>query len=179
MKSEVPSIHQYLSTLRKDLSDQKVIVPQGPHDVFADDHAFESPSTAAGVVLGRSANGRIEWKDKDGKTLKEIQTAAAGENGRGRVGDRDDEEHRTAPPSDATLSFRLNVPCLAPPQDQGRRFVRPSSFGSFEMIATPTGPPTSVNYRWHDHLGKSPVTRSGKGLRTILPNASQLTRHPS
>ena len=70
MKSEVPSIHQYLSTLRKDLRDQKVIVPQGPHDVFADDHAFESPSTAAGVVLGRSANGRIEWKDKDGTTLK-------------------------------------------------------------------------------------------------------------
>jgi len=81
VKSEVPSIHQYLSTLRKDLRDQMVIVPQGPHDAFADDHAFESPSTAAGVVLGRSANGRIEWKDKDGKTLKQIQTAAAGENG--------------------------------------------------------------------------------------------------
>jgi len=29
------------------------------------------------VVLGRSANGRIEWKAVDGRTLKEIQEAEA------------------------------------------------------------------------------------------------------
>jgi uncharacterized protein YndB with AHSA1/START domain len=35
-------------------------------------------STAATVVLGRSANGRVvEWKGADGRTLKEIQTAEA------------------------------------------------------------------------------------------------------
>jgi hypothetical protein len=31
--------------------------------------------SAAAVVLGRTANGRTEWKDKDGRTLKEIQSA--------------------------------------------------------------------------------------------------------
>jgi len=29
-------------------------------------------------VLGRSANGRIEWKDAQGRTLKELQQAEAG-----------------------------------------------------------------------------------------------------
>jgi hypothetical protein len=42
-------------------------------------HSFSSPSTAAAVVLGRSANGRVEWKAVDGRTLKEIQEAEAGQ----------------------------------------------------------------------------------------------------
>jgi len=40
------------------------------------DYTFNSSSTAAGVLLGRSANGRIDWKDARGRTLKEIQEAA-------------------------------------------------------------------------------------------------------
>ena len=36
-----------------------------------------SPLTAAGVVQGRSANGRVDWKTKDGKALKDLQEAAA------------------------------------------------------------------------------------------------------
>ncbi len=34
---------------------------------------FNSPSYAASFVLGRNANGRIEWKDNNGNTLKEIE----------------------------------------------------------------------------------------------------------
>lgn len=37
------------------------------------DHLFTSPSLAADVVLGRSANGRTEWRTSDGITLKAIQ----------------------------------------------------------------------------------------------------------
>jgi hypothetical protein len=77
VKDEVPSIHQYMSTLRKDLVAQGVIVENGQHYVFTQDQVFNSPSTAAGVVMGRSANGRIEWKTKDGKTLKDLQEQAA------------------------------------------------------------------------------------------------------
>ena len=40
------------------------------------DYVFASPSAAAGVVQGRSANGRVDWKTKDGKTLKDLQEAA-------------------------------------------------------------------------------------------------------
>jgi hypothetical protein len=80
VKDEVPSIQPFMSALRKDLLEQGVIVPNGSHYVFVQDQSFNSPSTAAGVVLGRSANGRIEWKSKDGKTLKQIQAATADEN---------------------------------------------------------------------------------------------------
>jgi hypothetical protein len=44
------------------------------------DYPFDSPSTAAGVLLGRSSNGRIEWKDAEGQTLKEVQTAGIAAN---------------------------------------------------------------------------------------------------
>lgn len=76
-REEVPSIHHYMSVLRKDLMDQGVIVENGSHNIFTQDQVFNSPSTAAGVILGRTANGRVEWKAKDGKTLKQLQEAAA------------------------------------------------------------------------------------------------------
>ncbi|HQR42053.1 MAG TPA: GIY-YIG nuclease family protein [Gemmatales bacterium] len=80
VKDEVPSIHQYLSTLRKDLLAQGVIANNGSHFVFAQDQVFNSPSTAAGVIQGRSANGRTDWKNNKGRTLKEHQEAAAQEH---------------------------------------------------------------------------------------------------
>lgn len=36
--------------------------------ILAEDYAFSSPSAAAAVVAGRSANGRISWRLKDGRT---------------------------------------------------------------------------------------------------------------
>jgi hypothetical protein len=80
VKAETNTIHQYLSTLRKDLLAQGVIVDQGQQYAFTQDQVFTSPSTAAGVILGRSANGRIEWKNSDGKTLKHLQEEAAKED---------------------------------------------------------------------------------------------------
>jgi hypothetical protein len=47
---------------------------------FTQDYSFSSPSTAAAVALGRSANGRIEWKDKSGKALKAFQEVLAGDD---------------------------------------------------------------------------------------------------
>ncbi|NPV63613.1 MAG: GIY-YIG nuclease family protein [Methanotrichaceae archaeon] len=76
--SEVPSIHHYLSDLRRDLQSQGVMVPQGDHLEFTQEYLFNSPSTAAGVVQGRSANGRIDWKDKHSRTLKKIQEEKMG-----------------------------------------------------------------------------------------------------
>lgn len=40
--------------------------------VLKKDCIFASPSTASSVVLGRSSNGWIDWKDKDGNTLNSI-----------------------------------------------------------------------------------------------------------
>lgn len=40
---------------------------------FTQDFRFSSPSTAAGVLVGGASNGRIAWKNANGKTLKAIQ----------------------------------------------------------------------------------------------------------
>jgi hypothetical protein len=77
VKEEVPSIHAYLRELRQSLSAQGVLEDAGAVYRLTQDYTFNSPSTAAGVLLARSANGRTEWKDAKGRTLKEIQEAAA------------------------------------------------------------------------------------------------------
>lgn len=41
--------------------------------VFTEDYIFSSPTTAAVIVMGRNANGLVEWKLADGKTLKEYE----------------------------------------------------------------------------------------------------------
>ena len=72
-KEEEPSMYDNGRMMRQALIDKKVLVPDETSYQFTQDYAFSSPSMAAGVVLGRPANGRIEWKNKDGKTLKMIQ----------------------------------------------------------------------------------------------------------
>lgn len=78
----VPSMQQHVRgmfDLRQDLIERGVLQQEGNHYRFTQDYAFSSPSTAAAVVLGRSANGRIEWKDGQGRTLKELQEKQAEE----------------------------------------------------------------------------------------------------
>jgi hypothetical protein len=77
VKAEVPSIHDYLAALRRTLVKTGVLVDAGEMFRLSQDYTFNSPSTAAGVLLGRSANGRIEWKDAKGRSLKEIQSQEA------------------------------------------------------------------------------------------------------
>lgn len=78
VKNEVPSIHAYMKELRRALIDKGVLRADGEVYRLTQDYTFASPSTAAGVMLGRTANGRIEWKDVKGRTLKDIQGAEAG-----------------------------------------------------------------------------------------------------
>jgi hypothetical protein len=55
-----------------------LLVPAANGYTLTQDYVFGSPSSAAMVLLGRTDNGRIEWKDSAGRTLKEIQEAAVG-----------------------------------------------------------------------------------------------------
>lgn len=73
VKADVPSIQAYLADLRLALVAQGVLTNAGEVFRLEQDYTFASPSTAAGVLLGRSANGRAEWKDAKGRSLKEIQ----------------------------------------------------------------------------------------------------------
>jgi hypothetical protein len=77
VKGEVPSCHAYLKELRVALISNGVLKTSGDGYAFTQDYIFPSPSTAAGVVQGRAANGRVDWKSKDGKTLKDLQEAEA------------------------------------------------------------------------------------------------------
>ncbi len=70
----VPSTHAYGIQIRQALLDKGVLVAEGPNLRLTEDYLFPSPSTAAMVLMGRTANGRIEWKASDGTTLKALQS---------------------------------------------------------------------------------------------------------
>ena len=77
---ETPSLQEhfsYISDMRSELLTNGVLVATDQFLTFTQDYTFSSPSTAAAVVLGRSSNGRVAWKDENGRTLKEIQEAQA------------------------------------------------------------------------------------------------------
>ena len=70
----VPSIHAYGAQLRAALADKGFFVEDGKYLRLTEDYVFSAPSTAAMVMLGRTANGRLEWRTAEGQTLKDLQT---------------------------------------------------------------------------------------------------------
>jgi len=77
IKEEVPSIKGHLSERRAALMKEGVIAGKSGDLILTQDYVFSSPSTAAGVLLAKSTNGRTAWKDKQGRTLKEIQESVS------------------------------------------------------------------------------------------------------
>lgn len=71
--SAVSSMSPSLKALRQALTDEGVLLNRVDYLEFTDDYIFSSPSTAATVLLGRSANGLTEWKSKEGKVLKAFE----------------------------------------------------------------------------------------------------------
>jgi hypothetical protein len=70
----VNSLTSSLINYRNKLIEENVIVNKGEHYEFTDDFIFSSPSAAASIILGRNANGLTEWKNKEGVSLKEIES---------------------------------------------------------------------------------------------------------
>jgi hypothetical protein len=62
---------------REQLIRQGVLAKQDNQVELLQVYEFKSPSQAAGLLLARSANGRLDWKDAAGITLKEHQERAA------------------------------------------------------------------------------------------------------
>jgi len=77
-KKEAPSLPDHLKELRRALIENGALQDEGDYYHLTQDYAFNSPSMAAGVLLGSSANGRQVWKNKDGRTLKEIEESLTG-----------------------------------------------------------------------------------------------------
>lgn len=72
-KDTVPSCHDHLINMRQKLLQNNIMTEKEEFYEFAQDYVFNSPSTAGGVVLGRSTNGWTKWKNKEGKTLDELK----------------------------------------------------------------------------------------------------------
>ena len=66
--------HPYF-TLRRELLSEGILKEQedGNSLLLAQDYAFNSPSAAGAVLLGRTCGGLTEWKDKRGRLLKDIR----------------------------------------------------------------------------------------------------------
>jgi hypothetical protein len=70
---ETSSLSGSYSNQRNTLIEKGIVVEKGKKLEFTEDCEFPSPSTAAAIILGYSINGRTAWKDKSGKTLKDIE----------------------------------------------------------------------------------------------------------
>ena len=76
-----PTIPKGTVAMRQMLQDRGVLKPTQEHLVFEGEYTFSSPSAAAAVVTGASANGRVVWKLPDGRTYadwEDGQNQAAG-----------------------------------------------------------------------------------------------------
>jgi len=60
--------HHY-SQKRQDLIDQGILKVEGSRIIYTRDTLYKSPSSSAGYLLGRSANGWFEWKNSVGVSL--------------------------------------------------------------------------------------------------------------
>ena len=63
---------------REKLIASDVIRVDGEMIIFEKDYLFSSPSTAAIMLMGRTANGWLEWKNKAGQTLDEVERSNSG-----------------------------------------------------------------------------------------------------
>lgn len=74
--NERPSSQKYpwALNMRQKLKDDGILTAKTDHLLFTQDVEFSSPSAAAAVVHGGHANGLIAWKNKDGKTLKDLES---------------------------------------------------------------------------------------------------------
>ena len=68
--------YPYVMTQRKQLIAEGVLTENDGFLVFTRDTEFSSPSAAAAVIHGGSANGLIAWKTRDGKSLKQLDEQA-------------------------------------------------------------------------------------------------------
>ncbi len=67
-----PELASYIKpSIRKDRKKYSSIIKKG---IVQEDICFGSPSYAAVFVFGKSSNGLLEWKNKDGIPLKNINT---------------------------------------------------------------------------------------------------------
>jgi len=73
-RQETNTIHKFMIAIRQQLLKDGVLAVVDDDTLrFTKNHVFPSPSQAAAIVLARNANGWLEWKYADGRTLDEVK----------------------------------------------------------------------------------------------------------
>jgi len=78
-KAVVPSAGNSVQNMQKKLLAEGMLEDKGKSLLFVQDFIFDSPSGAAAAVLGRTANGWIEWKRLGGLTLSQVKRVSRDE----------------------------------------------------------------------------------------------------
>ena len=60
-------------TIRSGVRQQRKAAKIDDNNILLEDMLFSSPSSAAAFVIGKSTNGLIYWKNRDGQTLKSLE----------------------------------------------------------------------------------------------------------
>jgi hypothetical protein len=112
----------------------------GTDSPLKEDVLFTSPSTAASFVLGRSADGRLEWKTPDGKrTLKEV----CPESSKKKIEHKDEEERtlftQTEEESELFYIRTDNGVAKARKSGDGMMILKGSVIGKKQFSSCPKG----------------------------------------
>ena len=75
--SVVESMSPSLVKHRTNMLENKII---DDNFIFTKDYLFTSPSLAAAIVMGRNANGRTEWTNKNKQSIKDIEESKLKDN---------------------------------------------------------------------------------------------------
>lgn len=75
-RAVTPGMQEYGVTLRESLTKSGVLVADGEYLRLDRNYTFSSPSNASMTLLGRSSNGRLEWANSEGTSLKALQERA-------------------------------------------------------------------------------------------------------
>lgn len=70
-RAHTPSLTTSYVRLRARLKQENIVFDRSGSLLFRENYLFASPSAAASVLLGRNANGLIEWKDAHGVSLRD------------------------------------------------------------------------------------------------------------
>lgn len=59
--------------MRDEMISSGLLKKKDDHYILQENKLLSSVSSAAAIVLGRRANGWLEWKNQNGKTLDELE----------------------------------------------------------------------------------------------------------
>ena len=74
----LPAAPEWIRNMRDRLLQDGILERRGSDLILGQDYVFGSPSTAAAILVGGTVPGPLRWKSKEGRSLKQLESEAAG-----------------------------------------------------------------------------------------------------